>query len=233
MKQVCKLFLLGLLVAVLASCGGVQPRITNIQILVDNTEKSESKIGQLSVTSLCDMLMGPDSAGCGTINWKKLNNVSLNQEKYLELTWEGGTPTRMQLIARKKAFTAQLTDVLPQFLGSSEGSPQSSIYRPVCTAIKELNATGANVKQLIILSDMIEYSNYGDFYHVTEKNVAETIKKLEVEGFVLPTAPANLKVTIVYSPKDSKEELKHNAAMIVWRKLFTEHGIPFEVRPNL
>lgn len=227
-----KLFIIfvGLSMALLSSCGGSSSDNAtkhNISILVDNTEKAESREYMLSSKGIFNLL----GQGSGLVEWIPINSVSINQKLAVELPSPESGETRLQMRLRFKKFSEELESTRSELLGPSKGSNNSSIYKPLCEAIQNLNASDADEKTLIVVSDMIENSDFGNFYK--DKPMSEVQKCLDSSGVSLPKS-SNLKVIILYDPEgDSNKQRRFDKAMEIWKELFKQAHITVTQRANM
>jgi hypothetical protein len=207
---------------------------SEITIMVDNTEESGNRYELAPKEELWKLLMPENQKyRSGIINWVQINNVSLNQQKTIEIPKENDEATRLQQKRVREKFMKSLDSAYKYFLAPSVGTKSSAIYRCVCRELKQLNSSTANHKILIILSDMIEFSSDADFYHVTPNSVSILVDKLNQTGISLPNNPKNMEVIILFQPKNEIMDAKFNNAMLVWGKLFTDHNISFTIKSNL
>jgi len=220
---------LAALSALMMSCGhNDNTTRTKIMILVDNTEKcADSKEDMISSQSIVDLI-----GFHGELTWKQINAVSLNTETNLSLEMPSGA-THRKVIKTLEPFVKKLDEQRKAFLGPTAGTENSSIWKPVCESIQELEKSNADNKVLVIVSDMIEFSSNGNFY---KSQKFGDVKKhlIDSSGVSLPQN-SQVKVIILYNPLgNAKAESKFNRAMEeYWKPLFEEAGIEYEVQPNL
>ncbi len=214
--------------ATLLSCGSETPKTKNdIYILVDNTDKTKYSGDIVSSDAILD-LVGKK----GTVKFKALTGVSLNEESEISLLVDGSTSVLRQ--DQIDPFVEKLDSLKKKYLGVTTEYKKSSLWEPVCQALNELSAsavTEPGEKTMIILSDMLENSDYCNFY----KDMSiETVKEqLAKSGSALPKNP-KVKVIIIFNPNQNIEkERLHKKAMNYWEKLFKEAGIKFVVKANL
>ncbi len=210
-----------------------KPYRSEITIMIDNTEESGDRSSMLPQDELWKLL-NPDTQKHqeGSIHFVHINNVSLNQEKTIEIFAEDDDATRLQKKRAREKFVRSLDSAYKYFLAPSTGTESSTIYRSVCRELNQFNKSNADHKVLIIMSDMIEFSSDGDFYHITPNSVSSVIEKLSKVS-TLPNGSKNMEVIILFQPQNEVTDAKFNNAMLVWDKLFADHGISFTVKANL
>ncbi len=217
--------------AILLSCGAKTPKKKNdVYILVDNTEKVAYKNDMVATQAILGLV-----GNRGTVTFKALTGVSINAEAEASVLVDGSTSVLRQ--DQIDPFVEKLDSLKKKYFGVITEYKTSSLWVPICQAIKKLNNSilsdpnSAGTKTLIIMSDMLENSEYGNFY----KDIPyETVKKgLEVSGDTLPKN-CKVKVVVVFNPEQSIEkEKKHKKAMKYWHKFFEESGIEYEVTAKM
>ena len=143
---------------------------------------------------------------------------------------DGATGVLMELARRPfvEKFELARKELLNE---NKKGMESSSIYKPMCEAIEKMESDTASKKVLIVVSDMIEHSQFGNFYH--DKNIEKIKKGLNESGVKLKNI-AGLKIIILYSPQnDAKKEREFDKAIDNWKVLFTDAGITWEKRAKL
>lgn len=226
-----KVLILGVLVAIvtmLHSCTSTPTEPTSVEVLVDNTDKMPSRENQLPAQKLVNMV-GYE----GSITFRQLNNVSINTDTTISISLPSDPTSRQKKLALKP-FVKELDVLRKEFLGANNTEvPNSSLYKPICEILRSLQSNTASVKTLIVVSDMVENSQYANFYHAKGKpqEVAECLEKAAQES--LP-ASKDVEVIIVYDPKGStKHEKEFDRAMEIWGCMFKKAGISFTHRANL
>ena len=217
---------------ILAACGeksntSSEKPTYDIHILVDNTEANlDSREDLVSTDKITEMVQNG-----GSVTWQQVNAVTLNSNKTIELSLPED-PTNFQKRNALEPFVKKFEEMRKKFLGPvKKGTENSSIYKPVCQALTKLTKSKANQKILIIVSDMIENSEYGNFYREQKFEIAKMM--LDSSGASL-VDPGNLKIVILYDPQgDPRHEQQFNRAMKYWGQLFEEVNISWEVKPNL
>lgn len=218
-------------IAVISSCTSntkVSKETTNdIYILVDNTEAHpDSRENLVSTKSIIEMVkLG------GSVTWQNVNAVTLNANQTIEISLPDD-PTNFQKRNALEPFAQDFNESRKNFLGPiTKGTDNSSIYKPVCQALAKLSKLKSEQKTLIIVSDMIENSQFGNFYR---KQSFDLIKKQLDSSSTELKNPGNLKVIILYDPQGNpKHEKQFDYAMEIWAQLFEAANIQWEVKPNL
>jgi hypothetical protein len=218
--------IVGVILILLSACGGNSTTQWNeIYILVDNTEKSESKENIISTESLLDLVNNN-----GSITWKQLNAVSINRDTSISINLPQDA-TSLQKKDIIDPFASRIELLRKKFLGPTyAGTEGSNLYKPISETIAKLAKSNSNAT-LIVVSDMIEYSVFGNFY---KDQPIEVIKEgLKASGDSLIKSPG-VNVIILYDPEgDMKKETRFNRAMGIWKVLFDEAHISYEVKANL
>ncbi len=228
MKKLVYLFIATLSV-IFVSCTSTTtsvPTTKSVYILVDNTEAVESREGLIPTESIVKIMENG-----GTVTWQQVNAVSLNSNKSIEFSLPED-PTRFQKKQAVEPFIEKFEDTRKKFLGPvAKGTDNSSIYKPICKAIQNLDESKGDQKILIIISDMIENSRFGNFYRQNDFKKAKA--QLDSSGVSIPEN-SNVKIIILYDPSgNSKKEAQFERAMGYWAKIFEAANISYEVRPNL
>lgn len=213
----------------LASCtSSISKKSTNdVYILVDNTEIiPESRESLVNTESILKLIQNG-----GNVTWQNINSVSINSNQTIEVSFPDD-PTNLQKRRVLEPFKDKFNAMKINFLGPVKtDTDNSSIYKPVCTALHKLNESKSKEKTLVIISDMVENSQYANFYRSNQK--FESIRdSLARSGVSFPENSSNLKVVILYNPKDQKHEIQHENAMRYWDKLFQDADIKYEIKAN-
>ncbi|MDQ5928402.1 MAG: hypothetical protein QG594_176 [Bacteroidota bacterium] len=229
MKKIHYLLFIALGAIFFSSCTSTDDKVKtqDIYILVDNTEIiPESREGLISTESILKLM----SSG-GKVTWQKVNAVSLNSNKSIEFSLPEDA-TRFQKKQAVEPFVKEFENIREKFLGpEKKGTDNSSIYKPICEALQKLEKSKSSKKTLIIISDMIENSRFGNFYR--DQDFKKLKARLDSSGVTLPET-SNVKVVILYDPLgDSKNEKRFDRAMSYWKQLFDAAEIPYSVEPNL
>lgn len=223
--------LVGLSIALLSACSSntIDTTKHSIGILVDNTEKCEKNRDYILSSKGIIHLMGK---GSGTVEWIPINAVSINKNVVIELDEPQEGETRYQERSRIKRFTDKVETSCKEFLGPCSGTKGSSIYKPFCESLQKLVKVDADEKTLIIVSDMIENSEFSNFYK--DKPFDEVEKELNASGVSIPTGASDIQVIILYDPEgDSDKERKFDRAMEIWKELFKRAHITYKIKANM
>ena len=210
---------------------------TAIMVLVDNTDKRPDCSDMISEKKLANLLLGPNKDGSGTIFFKTITNVSLTSET--PVAFNGGEePNQLMQVKARKAFLKKLDSPYHKCLAAvTQEVAHSVVYTNVCQAANELCAMEADQKILIIMSDLVEHSELGNFYQLkpTAACVKQAIEKLLASGSKLPKDPDDFKVILLFNSRgNERDDAAFNNSLMVWKKLFKDNGIEFEEpRANL
>lgn len=220
----------------LASCTSKEKeyRSVAVTIMIDNTEESSDRSHIITKEGIWGTMRGNDSDVYGVINFTYITDVSLNEQNSVTLSKPQAKANGLQIKSLKKKFLTALDIPHKKYLGPCSNTAQSSIYRPVCNAIKQLALQKSDRKVLIVLSDMVENSATANFYHPPMKkgviDIEATIAKME-QALVLPDNPG-IEVIIVFQPT-STSNVQFEQAITIWSELFARHGISYQVKANL
>lgn len=223
------IIVLGMLtgVNILFSCSNANEATNQVILMVDNTEKTTGKQSMISENGLL-ALVGNN----GSITWKQLNAVSLNRDTTIQMSLPEDA-TSLQIKNQIDPFKASIEVLRKRYLGPvNTESEASNLYKPICEAVENLSVSRADINTLVIVSDMIENSAFGNFYKSQDlKKVKESLK---TSGDSLVHNPKNLKVVILYNPEGStKKQAQFDGAIKIWDVLFKEAGISYEIKANL
>ncbi len=230
MKNLKLILVSGIIIALFfSSCSSTvsEKSTQDVYILVDNTEANlDSREDLVTTSEIVEMVKSG-----GTVTWQNINAVSLNSRKSIEVTLPEN-PTNFQKMNVLEPFEKEVNEFNKKFLGPvTKGTDNSSIYKPVCQALTTLSKSSAKKQTLIIVSDMIENSQFGNFYN-QKQTFAQVKNQLDSSGFSFPK-DTRIKVIILYHADNQKHEKQHDKAMRFWQKLFEDADIEFEVRANL
>jgi hypothetical protein len=116
----------------------------------------------------------------------------------------------------------------------------SSVFEPILAELRYLETLPIEYpKRLIIYSDLMENSRYGlSFYRYRDLNLLYSNPEKVVEQFLksVDTLPkvSNLRIYIVYIPKDNADNMRFKKLQEVYRRIFKdEMGIPISFSANL
>jgi hypothetical protein len=219
---------------IFSSCGGNSTSSSKsssaVYVLLDKTDSTtESNEELLSTTGLLELLKGK-----GEITFQEINGVNTNPTKTLKVSIpEGGLSGQTEWVINDsiKKFSKRLDAVKKQFLKPTSGAKQSSLYRPICEALQKLNKSKGR-KTLIILSDMIENSQHGNFYR-DKIDIGAIQHRLDSFNVKLQTKE-KVKVIIIYNSHGNiKKDRDHDRAMQIWTELFKKSGTTWEKYANL
>ena len=225
------IFLLSLM-ALTSACSsnkGPDPS-TNVTFLIDNTEKCGSRDTLIPTQSVVD-LIGYN----GKVTFRQVNQVSLNTESSVSLKMPAGK-TRLKIKKVNKPFLKKLNALRMTYLGPTEKAKKSSIWEPVCESIEDLKKSDVDNKVLVIVSDMIEFSSNGDFYHTSVEDIKKIKEKMRKNcGINELPKESDVSVKIIfYNPTgDTEYEERFKKSMKIWAVFFEEAGIDYEVKANL
>ncbi len=198
---------------ILFSCNSTPLKTTDVYILVDNTEKIASREGLIPTKSMLKLMNDG-----GSVTWQQINDVSLNANKTIEVS----IPDDPTPVLRDDAlipFTKEFESMRKVFLGPVEkATDNSSIYKPLCMAMEHLQKSKGSQKILVIASDMIENSQFWNFYK-EDLTFEQAKKQLDSSGFSIPE-DTRIKIVILYHADNQKHEKQHDKMMQFWRKLF-------------
>ena len=228
MKSLILAALVAMSATLLASCTTEAPKQKNdVYILVDNTDKVKYKEDVISSDVILN-LVGKK----GTVKFRSLTGVSINEESEISLLVDGSTSVLRQ--DQIDPFVQKLDSLKKKYLSITTEYKKSSLWEPVCEALNTLSAAAISEpgeKTMIIVSDMLENSEYCNFYKETDYGQVKV--QLSKSGFSLPKK-GNVKVIILFNPnQDNEKERLHKKAMKFWEELFKEAGIKFVERANL
>lgn len=232
MKKFIILLLIGFGILSVQSCTEVAKKTTAVTVLVDNTEKvtDNHRLAMISDQSLINIVDG----GTGTVKFQQINSVSINTTASVVLQYKED-PTPHQIKEAEDEFKNQLSALKTKFLGPTEDTKSTSLWKTMCENIKELEESGADQKVLIVMSDMIEFSGNGDFYHTSVKDIKK-IKQRMLDSCGVNTLPdaSGISLIILYNPNgDAGKERKFNQAMEIWKLFLEEANIPYKLQPNI
>ncbi len=250
MKKVIHLLSLIVLAALMGSCGTNTSKTkvsspksesesdpkTIIALVVDQTDTSGDRTDVAPKAKILSELLGPTKHGSGTLLLSEITNVSLNAEKAMEFKGLQPDENSHTVKVRKDRFVKSLDAPYKKYLGPVNGTNHSCIYRFVCQVANQLASMEGSNKKLILMSDMVEFSDDGNFYKVGTDNasVENAIKKLLASGATLPKDPDFTVVVLFDSHGNEKKDAAFIKAWNVWKKLFKDNGIQYEEpRANL
>jgi hypothetical protein len=221
------------LVVLFASCEekSVAPTHDSF-ILVDNTDSTGSRENLLSKEGVMTLFTDPNGQQAfGKITFSQVNDLSLNGEKVIEFKPfpDGSTELLKKRFTDK--FKENLDGVYHHFLGSSGSTDASAVYRMLCNAMEKLSQSDADHKTIVILSDMVENSECGNFYRMPNGATDDALAKLQACR-PFPTA-TGIDVIVLYQPKSQKSDALFRKAMAVWGQLFASHDIKYTVKANM
>ncbi|MES2931058.1 MAG: hypothetical protein V4665_04745 [Patescibacteria group bacterium] len=230
MKNLILLAGIAILSASLLSCGSSNDGgMTAVHILVDNTEKSSSRERLVSTEGLLKLI-----GNNGSVTWQGLNAASQNRDTTVEMYFPADA-TGLTKKNIKEPFVESLQALKALFLGPVEMQEKdkegSRLYEPICRALSDLKTSPANQRVLVIVSDMIENSPLGSFYK--DQPFDKVKEGLSVAMDSLPVKP-NVRVVILYDPEGNpKKQAQFDRSMKIWKQLFAEKKIHYEIKANL
>ncbi len=210
----------------------VRPNPEAVYVLVDNTDSSGSRMDLVPSEKITKLV-----GGTGEITFRAINGTNSNsiEKAWIHTPYPLDSVTPLVLETDYIDKNAEKIEYLREkFLGSNpKGSTNSSIVKPLWEALITLQKSKYPHKTVLIISDMIENSQYGDFYH--QRDVKLIQKRLDSIGIQLPENFKGLKVIVLFNANgDVKKDRNHDRVMeIFWRPWFKNHGIILEEKTNL
>lgn len=155
----------------------------------------------------------------------------------LELA-SGGPLWSMVKTKRRKEqalFSQDLTAAIKEATAPM-GLPSSYVFDCLCQTLPALADTEADQKIVLIISDMLEYSEVEDFYTLAVRlagGYGQVVKTLELRCPALHGVDlSGISITAVYLP-DSKRDKATRAARQFWSRYIQSKGGVIEFLPNL
>lgn len=218
----------------------------DVVVMIDDTEGGEYKWDNvLMEQDIINLFTINEEQYYGQITFTEINDISMNRIKTAKLyspepykkDSNDYTKKKKDKVNQKKLAESMVvvSETFKSFMIkiSSEEKKNSILYGPITKAINRLAESKADEKTLIILSDMIENSNCGNFYKATKNNYETIIKKLIECSNVTITPDSGVKVIILFQTGDPEKDKLFVRSMEIWSILFQNAGIPYEVKPNL
>lgn len=153
-----------------------------------------------------------------------LSDVSANRIHSLSL--DLSDDNRFNRKSHGKKFVAELDSALQLYADIEQGKQLSRLYRPLCRLLKDLHASNAKHKTLILMSDLIENSEIIQLYSsqyvsLSDFNTTE-IKTQLTEKVPFPRCDG-IRVIVVCQPYLDNDQLVVKTQSL-YRALFTECG---------
>lgn len=248
------IFLLISTVFLFTSCGlgngkndSVDPIMRHdVVIMVDDTEGGLYQWSEiLKVEDLVNLFTVEGTQHYGSVTFTDINDVSLNSIKTIKLSeplpYEEGSTQLLKKMKRESNHRELLNSFLKvselhkTFIGRNtlEEKRNSILYGPITKAINRLATSKADEKTLIILSDMIENSECGNFYKATACNYTKIIADLILCSRVTLTPNSGVKVIVLFQTTSPEKDKEFTKSMEIWDILFKKAGITYEILPNL
>ncbi len=218
----------------------------DIVVMIDNTEGGEYHWSNILMNEdLVKLFTINGEQYYGSVTFTDINDISMNRIQSAKLTEPSPYKDGSTGLTRKKTDDANKKALLKSFgevsklydsfmnKKSSEEKKNSILYGPITKAINRLAESEADEKTLIILSDMIENSDCGNFYKATAKNYEKIISDLIKCSGATITPDSGVKVIILFQTGDPEKDKLFVKSMEIWGIIFDTAGIPYEIKPNL
>jgi len=217
MKNLIFLVLATMIAATLSSCNNSASENagSHVMVMVDKTEPIPTRESIIPTEALMQLV-----GDIGTIDFKEINAVSLNPDTSISFSL-ADAPNEMYAKKDRDKFILKVNEFREKFLVAvKKGTKKSSIYQPICQAVHSMAKFDPSAKKTIIVcSDMIENSAYGDFYHQSADRIQKVEEGLKASGDSLVKVP-NLTVIVLYNPGGSiKKQAQFDRAIGIWNVL--------------
>lgn len=249
MKKI--IFILTAIVPLFTSCVGnvknEEPILRHdIVVMVDATEGGLYKWDEILKTEdLVNLFTFNEKQHYGSVTFTDINDVSMNRIQTVKLAeplpYKDGLTAlmkKMQKEANQKELInsfIKVSELYKTFIekNSREEKKNSILYGPITKGINRLATSKADEKTLIILSDMIENSDCGNFYKATERDYPKIISDLIACSRVTLAQNSGIKVIILFRTTSPEKDKQFTKSMDIWDLLFKKANIQYEVKPNL
>lgn len=227
-----KLSALGLSIILLVSCGG-EKNITRHSVVVVDVTFSDPALVPTS-SAIIDMLKKRDRSPFDgiTVSFALLDDLS--GSAFLEEVLEPskGNATLENPVKRKREveqFYTELADKIAYKLANTEVDRNySKIYIKLCKSLQHLKESKADIKEIIIYSDLLENSELASFYRDAQLESAAKNPEVFYNKYFSSSActlPDLSEISIhLYVTRTSKTDIAVQKAEKFWVELFKAKG---------
>ncbi len=150
-----------------------------------------------------------------------------------EYWYLGNTAKRKKVVQN---FYSAIDNAFEKINQTQKGCVRSDIYIPIAQELKRLSQSTAERRQLIIYSDLMEYSFLEDFYQKSTiaqlQNNPEAIQQLLEKAAPLADL-RGIDVKIVYQPRSNGESRQFEIVSEFYKKLLESKGATVSISANL
>lgn len=220
-----------LLLLVTFSCDIDSQEKMSLTALADRTDPHILSPKAEDIKTLIDLEHTPNMAV--DIAFQNLGNVDYSPVTRVSIPAYSILDNGLQRTSNIKRFYAKIDSLVLRENIKDYDFHNSSILHPLIDHLNKLNHSGANKKQLLLYSDLMEFSDVFNSYDSRGKLLNDPIsvgKELR-ETLEVPDLQG-VRLFLMYYPKTNEHNRLFRAWCEVYRELFKESGLTIEIGGN-
>ena len=226
-----------LLALCVASCTNTPSKQVEVLVLLDQTEKSFgtaveaqsiveflSKEADLNLTEVSDAGVNVTIAPLNEMRFNGKSTVSLPKGE------SGFTQIDKKRKEEQIHFQEQVMTAIQQVQQPITQRDRSHLVKPLVRELQQLGEKKADVKIVLLLSDLLEHNKALSFYQLDQKSIQTylntTFKKIDADL-------SGITIYAIYKPTNTRDDALFARVLVAWTEALSACGVDFKHYSNL